>query len=197
METVLIFLIFLCVGRGMVLDSSTSSTMELSSFCTASPDSTAWVARAYTFSAPNLFRIFAASVMLPAVSIMSSMRKQVFPLTSPITCSTAATLWFCRLLSTIAIGTPSIWASVRARAAPPASGETMTASLAFLSMTYWAKNGSRSRLSLGMSKKPWTCGTCSSKKMTRLMPATWIMFATSLAVMGSRDLVFLSCREYP
>ena len=59
---------------------------------------------------------------------------------------------------------------------------------------YWVKMGLPSRLSTGMSKKPWIWEACRSMVSTRSAPAATIMLATSLAEMGSRGLAFRSCR---
>ena len=48
----------------------------------------------------------------------------------------------------------------------------------------------------GVLKKPWIWPWCRSMVMVRSTPAASIRFATSFAVMGSRDAALRSWREY-
>ena len=58
----------------------------------AGPDSTPWVAIAHTSVAPRDLSSSAADVIVPAVSIMSSVSTHSRPLTSPMTSVASATL---------------------------------------------------------------------------------------------------------
>jgi len=81
--------------------------------------------------------------------------------------------------------------------APPASGETITHSLTFrFSLIHLNVLGSAYRLSTGTLKNPWICDAWRSIVMTWLHPAVCSILAMSLAVMGARDLSFLSWRAY-
>ena len=83
------------------------------------------------------------------------------PSTSPMTFMTSHWLAFWRRLSTMARFMCSFWANVRARATEPTSGETTTMSSApdaeLLGDSTSTKTGLPSRLSTGISKKPWIC----------------------------------------
>ena len=48
-----------------------------------------------------------------------------------------------------------------------------------------------------MSKKPWIWAACRSTVITRWTPAVTSMFATSLAVIGTRPSSLRSFRAYP
>ena len=79
--------------------------------------------------------------------------------------------------------------------APPASGLTMTAfEISIFSLIHRSVLGSAYRLSTGTLKKPWIWLACRSMVMTWLQPAVCSMFAMSFAVIGARDLSFLSWR---
>jgi hypothetical protein len=61
--------------------------------------------------------------------------------------------------------------------------------------TYRIMLGSVHKLSTGTSKNPWICDACRSMVITWSHPAICSMLATSLAVMGERDLSLRSCRS--
>ena len=65
---------------------------------------------------------------------------------------------------------------------------------AYFLVKWSTKMGEPSRLSTGMSKKPWIWLACRSMVSTRSAPASAIRLATSLAEMGSRGLVLRSWR---
>ncbi len=99
---------------------------------------------------------------------------------------------------TIAHGSPSLSAKRLATFTSPVSGATTTASSASLKpcpIKWSTKVCIAVRWSTGKEKKPSIWPTCRSIVITRSAPATWIMFATSRAVMGSRGLVLRSWRE--
>jgi len=73
----------------------------------AGPQKTAWVAPARMRAAPNSSRIRAASVIEPAVVIMSSTSSAVRPTTSPTTLTASVSVAVTRRLSTAANGQPS------------------------------------------------------------------------------------------
>ena len=72
-------------GSGSVSVTTSREITEFFSRSTAGSDSTPWVAMAHTSVAPFSRRISAAATMVPAVSIMSSMRTHWRPATSPMT----------------------------------------------------------------------------------------------------------------
>ena len=92
----------------------------------AGPDKTGCVQQAYTSLAPLSFKACAAKVIVPAVSIMSSIIIAVRPSISPTIFITSATFGLGRRLSIIAIGVFKMSASLRARVTPPWSGDTTT-----------------------------------------------------------------------
>ena len=94
----------------------------------AGPDNTGCVQQANTSFAPLAISASAATVIVPAVSIISSIRIAVLPLTSPTMLITSATFGFGRRLSMIAIGAFIRSAIFLARVTPPWSGDTMTSS---------------------------------------------------------------------
>ena len=71
----------------------------------------------------------AAIVIVPAVSIISSIKIHVFPSTLPTIFITSATFGLGRRLSIIAIGAFKRSAILRARVTPPWSGDTITNSV--------------------------------------------------------------------
>ena len=80
-------------SMGMLLVTTTSSNSPGSeSLCTAGGENTAWVAQASTRAAPRWRNSLAPWQMVPPVSIMSSIRIAVLPVTSPITVRLSATL---------------------------------------------------------------------------------------------------------
>ncbi len=85
-------------------------------------------------------------------------------------------------------------AMARARSTPPASGETITRSGMSSSRTASRSTGAANRWSTGTSKKPWIWSAWRSMVSTRSAPAREIRSATSLAVIGTRGLSFLSWR---
>jgi len=125
-EIVLIFLIFFSLDSSIVLVTKISFIWAFFNLSIAGPESTACVAKTYISFAPCFFSIGTASVIVPAVSIMSSIIITVLFLTSPITCSTFAIPGLGLLLSTIAMGACKTRATCLARAAPPTSGATKT-----------------------------------------------------------------------
>ena len=109
---------------GMVLVTTTSVIGEFTRISTAAPESTGCEQQAYTALAPFSISACATFTSVPAVSIRSSMIRQVRPWTSPITCITSATFISTRRLSTMASAASIFLAKKRARSTPPASGET-------------------------------------------------------------------------
>ncbi len=91
---------------------------------TAGPDKTPWVIYECTSEAPFSINSSAALHKVPAVSQMSSTMMHFFPETLPITVISAISPAFSRRLSTMAKGASIRFASSRARATPPTSGET-------------------------------------------------------------------------
>src|SRR2546422_1477056 len=80
----------------------TSSMGDPRSRSTAGPESKGWVAKAKMRLAPSPLSAAEASVIVPAVSIMSSGMRQSLPSTSPTTFTTSATLAEGRRLSMMA-----------------------------------------------------------------------------------------------
>ena len=115
---------------GMLLVTITASNSPGSARRSrAGGENTGWVAQAITRLAPRLRSKRAPWVIVPPVSIMSSINTAVLPATSPITVRLSATLWPERRLSMIARGASCIClAKARARATPPTSGDTTTTS---------------------------------------------------------------------
>src|SRR5882762_5510407 len=81
---------FFASGSAIVFVTVTSSIGDARSRSTAGPDSRAWVANAKMRPAPSRRSAAAASVIVPAVSIMSSGMRQSLPSTSPTTFTTSA-----------------------------------------------------------------------------------------------------------
>ena len=79
-------------GSGSVFVSTTRWIGLFFSRSIAGPDSTPWVAIAHTSVAPREYSRSAADVIVPAVSIMSSVSTHKRPLTSPMTSVASATL---------------------------------------------------------------------------------------------------------
>src|SRR3989338_1626305 len=115
-------------GMGIVLVTTTSLTGALLSLSTAGGEKIAWVAATYISLAPASFSANMVSVMVPAVSIMSSMIMTFFPSTLPMMFVMLALLWSGLLFSIIVRGTPSSVASLLAFFTPPASGDATTRS---------------------------------------------------------------------
>lgn len=81
--------------------------------------------------------------------------------------------------------------------APPASGLTITLfRTSKFSRIHRRVHGSAYRLSTGTLKNPWIWLACRSIVITWLHPAVCSIFAINFAVIGARDLSFLSCRAY-
>ena len=116
------------------------------------------------------------------------------PATSPITLTTSAESSLGRRLSMTAIGASSRLATRRARCVPPVSGEMMITSWPWRSRTRRARIFVVVSASTGMSKKPWMASAWRSTQITRLAPASSMMLAISLALIGSRGWVFFSLR---
>src|SRR5208283_3949239 len=90
-ESTLIFETCLAAAlSGIVLVTTTSVIGESTRFSTAGPESTGCEQQAYTVLAPFSISACATFTSVPAVSMRSSMMRQVRPLTSPITFITSA-----------------------------------------------------------------------------------------------------------
>src|SRR5699024_5122767 len=78
-------------GNGMVLVITNSLMADSSILFNAGPDSTGWVQQAYTSFAPLSTSALAAMVIVPAVSMISSIKIAVLPSISPMIFMTSAT----------------------------------------------------------------------------------------------------------
>ena len=115
-------------GIGSVSVTTTSAAPDSERRFAAGSERMPWVATTMTFLAPALLRTLIASVIVPAVSIMSSTRTHSLPATSPTTRFATATLGrvVSRVLWTKARGAPpSFFDHFSATRMRPASGETM------------------------------------------------------------------------
>ena len=104
---------------------TTSFKFELLILSNAGPDKTPWLTYADTVLAPTFSKASAALVKVPAVSTISSIKIQSFPLTLPIIFKTSETLSDSLLLSTIAKPVLSLFAIYLALTTPPTSGDTI------------------------------------------------------------------------
>ncbi|CPJ51716.1 Uncharacterised protein [Staphylococcus aureus] len=96
-------------------------------------------------------------MIVPAVSIISSIIIAVRPSISPTMFITSATFGLGRRLSIIAIGVFKMSANLRARVTPPWSGETTTHSSGLIfgsSLKCLARIGTPIKWSIGISKNP-------------------------------------------
>src|SRR3954454_2444741 len=119
------------VEIGSVLVTTTSWAGQFLSRSTAGSERMAWLAAITTAAAPSAMSASAALVMVLPVSIMSSTRMQVRPVTSPTTRLATVSLGrsMLRVLWMKASGTPPSRADQRsATLIRPASGETTASS---------------------------------------------------------------------
>ena len=115
-------------ATGMVSRTSSCSIGEASMRSSAGSDRTPCVHAASTRFAPFCWSCSAAMQSVPAVSTMSSSKMHVLPTTLPTSTMAATSLARSRFFEKIAMSVSSALASISARLAPPASGETMTTS---------------------------------------------------------------------
>ena len=137
-----------------MLVTTSSSSGDAASRSTALAESSACVAATYTLSAPRSFSAPTACAIVPPVSIMSSVIRQVRPSTSPTTLRISETLADGRRLSMIAKVAPSRLAKPRAIFPEPTSGATTTRFENCFCRKYSVKTGRRVEVVDGDVEEP-------------------------------------------
>ncbi len=180
--------------NGMEFVVTTASRGDAAKRSRTPGEKTGCVQQAITDLAPRESNAVAPWAIEPPVSIMSSIRMQRFPRTSPMISTTSTMLGAGRRFAIVASGEPSISAIANARRTPPSSGDTTQVPSPARPESIRCRpiNGPAYRWSTGRRKKPWICCACRSRQTTRLAPASVNKSATKRAVTGSRGLIFLS-----